>query len=84
MVEKQIHKVEEEKPKKVYLGLNFEVKMMSEQEVKEEKYRRHFLKMVALFDKIVSLFLNTLIDHDLLIKLWQKNLKSILAITKYP
>ena len=84
MVEKQIHKVEEEKPKMVYLGLNFEVKMMSEQEVKEEKYRRHFLKMVALFDKIVSLFLNTLIDHDLLIKLWQKNLKSILAITKYP
>jgi len=64
--------------------MNFEVKMMSEQEVKEEKYRKHFLKMASLFDKIVLLFLNTLRDHNLLNKLWQANLKNILFITKYP
>ena len=64
--------------------MNFEVKMMSEQEVKEEMYRKHFLKMASLFDKIVLLFLNTLRDHNLLNKLWQANLKNILFITKYP
>ena len=40
--------------------------------------------MVSLFDKIVQLFLNTLRDHNLLNRLWQKNLKDILFITKYP
>lgn len=58
--------------------------MMSEQEVKEEKYRHHFLKMLSIFDKIVGKLLGTLSNHTIVGKLWQCHLKSILAVTKFP
>jgi hypothetical protein len=35
LLQRQIHKIEEVKPKKVYAGHKFEVKMMSEEEVKQ-------------------------------------------------
>jgi len=84
LVEKDIYKVEEVKPKKVYLSNNFEIKMMSEQEVKADKYRQHFLKMLSFFDKIVKKLLFSLNTHSLICNLWQHNLKSILTVTKYP
>jgi hypothetical protein len=58
--------------------------MMSEQEVKADKYRQHFLKMLAFFDKIVNKLLDSLNKHSLICSLWQHNLKSILTVTKYP
>jgi hypothetical protein len=83
-VEKGICKIEDFKPKKVYIGVTYEVKMMSEQEVKEEKYHRHFMKMLAIFDKITAKLLATLNSHPLICRLWSEHLKSILAVTKFP
>lgn len=84
LVERSIYKPEDVKPKKVYIGITYEVKMMSEQEVKEEKYHKHFLKMLAVFDKITAKLLVTLNSHQLVSDLWRANLKSILAVTKFP
>lgn len=57
---------------------------MSEQEVKQQKYREHFMKMVKLFDRIVHHFLFSFNDHELLNTLWHKHMKSILGITCHP
>lgn len=83
MVERQIHKIEEIKPKKVYIGMTIEAKMMSEQEVKEEKYREHFMKMVRLFDLVVAHFLNNFNNHELLTQLWKRLIKKLLTITMH-
>ena len=84
MVERQIHKVVEVKPKKIYRGVIIETKMMSEEEVKEEKYNVHFLKMVRLFDLISDSFLNNFNDHALLTSLWKNLMKKILGVTNHP
>jgi hypothetical protein len=50
----------EEKPreKKIYYNpLMIDTKMMSEEEVKAEKYRKHFEKMVSYFTKYIQLFM---------------------------
>ena len=58
--------------------------MMSEEEVREEKYREHFAKMVRVFDLVVEHFLATFNNHQLLVALWQDLMQPLLSTTVYP
>jgi hypothetical protein len=40
--------------------------------------------MLTVFDKITVKLLETLNSHQLVSELWHANLKSILAVTKFP
>ena len=61
-------KVEE---KKVYFGQMLDVKMMSEDEVKEEKYRQHFEKMLLYFEKLVNLILRNIQNNQFMENVWK-------------
>lgn len=84
LVDRGFHRPEEHPPRKTYVGIHFEVRMMSEAEVKEEKYRRHFLQMLSLFDQIVSRLLPALRCHALANSLWRQSLQSVLGVTRFP
>ena len=60
-----------------------DTRMMSEEEVKIEKYRKHFEKMVSYFSKYVKLFLANLNKNDFLFNLWNTHFSSLIKITQY-
>ena len=58
--------------------------MMSEQEVKEEKYKLHFLKMLEYFNKITELVLENIGNESFLKDIWKQNFNGLINITKFP
>jgi hypothetical protein len=66
-----------------YNPLMIDTRMMSEEEVKTEKYRKHFDKMVAYFAKYVRLFEANLSNPPFLSTLWHTHFSSLISITQY-
>ena len=61
-----------------------DVKMMSEDEVKEEKYRQHFEKMLLYFDKLVNLILRNVQNNKFLEHVWKENFDNLIGIVRFP
>ena len=60
-----------------------DTRMMSEEEVKAEKYRKHFDKMVRYFSSYVKLFIANLNNKTILFNLWNTHFASLIKITQY-
>lgn len=74
MTGRGLHKAEEYKEKKDYRGGVEVARMMSEQEVKEEKYRLHFERMHAIFEVVVSKIITTVGSCEFLAQLYGRDL----------
>lgn len=67
--------------RKVYLSSILDSKMMSEAEVKEEKYREHFDQMLDNFNKIVNEILLESIQSSINSKekgIWDRNFEKFI------
>lgn len=84
LFERNFSSEEKAKEKKVYFNpLMIDTKMMSEEEVKAEKYRKHFEKMIRYFTKFVGFFIVNLSNDSFLFNLWNLHFASFINITKY-
>ena len=70
-MEKGLLVEEKKEEKKVYFGQMLDAKMMSEDEVKEEKYRQHFEKMLLYFEKLVNLILRNMQNSSFMEQIWK-------------
>ena len=70
--------------KKIYFGQMMDVKMMSEDEVKEEKKRQHFDKMLLYFRKLVNLILRNIQEESFIQHLWKINFHPLIHIVEFP
>ena len=61
-----------------------DVKMMSEDEVKEEKYRQHFDKMLHYFGKLVDMILRSINEPNFIEHIWEINFNSLIHIVRFP
>ncbi len=58
LVERNFSVDEKPKERKIYYNpLMIDTKMMSEEEVKTEKFRKHFEKMIIYFTKYTQIFI---------------------------
>ncbi len=71
LVERNFSVDEKPKEKKVYYNpMMIDTRMMSEEEVKTEKFRKHFEKMITYLTKYTHLFIANVKNEPFLFKLW--------------